>query len=685
MAEEKEQWITLKSGKKVKLDENGNVIAGFQGFMGKNVSKLKEESKFKNKPYSKSGKNFETYLQENGNDKTKAAREFFRENLQDKYVTTTINGQPADIHFTGGSWQEFRRKIADSETKASFLEDVPDVLQHYKTSKGLSHARDDFSKFHYFEHEVEKEINGKKIKAGIKVDVGTRKNTENENEAYHYKVTKITEDTKKAGGTAEGYHFTPNGINEPQKEAPSHFSQPALDKNIPVQYEVVNIEITELEDEMNRHDLAMDSASKRSIDQNGFMHVEISNITKESVDPYRGYEIPRAKAFGLDPDKIYMGYRSGEELKKAAHTFNGLPITREHHVDSAENPQREHRVGSIGTDCAYNAPYLQAGVTITDGEAIRKIESGERMEFSAGYFFEPVFEKGEFEGKAYDFIMTEIKGNHVALVETGRAGADVCVADSKKAVQDVLTPRSASEAKTALFASESECAAGRCTERSSTDSGENIQQLQENITNNQNEDNMEEIKKETQAQDEDLREEWKKNTEFEEKKEELLKDECKPAADDDDDIAEILQKAGIETGDEELKKAFLAGMAYARKEFENPAKSEEVLEKKTVVEEKEDVRPAMDADTIKRQLRQELRDVQNAVREVIPLVGELDAMAFDTGDAVYSKACEVMGVNASKRTARDVCRALLSTGRTPQPVMVMDSGMHGFRSRFDNN
>ncbi len=443
MAEEKEQWITLKSGKKVKLDENGNVIAGFQGFMGKNVSKLKEESKFENKPYSKSGKNFETYLQENGNDKTKAAREFFRENLQDKYVTTTINGQPVDIHFTGGSWREFRRKIADSDIKASFLEDVPNVLQHYKGSGTLTKNRDDFSKFHYFEHEMEKEINGKKIKAGIKVDVGTRKNTENENEAYHYKVTKTTEDTKKAGGTAEGYHFTPNGVNEPQKEAPSHFSQPALDKNIPVQYEIVNIEIDILEDKpMNRHDLAMDSASKRSIDQNGFMHVEISNITKESVDPYRGHEIPRAKAFGLDPDKIYMGYRSGEELKKAAHTFNGLPIMREHHVDSAENPQREHRVGSIGTDCAYNAPYLQAGVTITDGEAIRKIESGERMEFSAGYFYEPVFEKGEFEGKAYDFIMTEIKGNHVALVETGRAGADVCVADSKKAVQDVLTPRS---------------------------------------------------------------------------------------------------------------------------------------------------------------------------------------------------------------------------------------------------
>ncbi len=192
---------------------------------------------------------------------------------------------------------------------------------------------------------------------------------------------------------------------------------------------------------MNKKTVVFDSASKRSIDVNGFMHVELCNITKESVDPYLGYEIPRHRELGLEPEKIYYGWRKGEELKKAASTFNGLPVMREHHLDSAENPQREHRVGSIGTDCAYNAPYLQASVTITDGEAIRKIESGERMEFSCSYFFEPVFEKGEVNGQPYDFIMTEIKGNHVALTEEGRAGPDVCVADSKKTVQDVLTPR----------------------------------------------------------------------------------------------------------------------------------------------------------------------------------------------------------------------------------------------------
>jgi hypothetical protein len=38
---------------------------------------------------------------------------------------------------------------------------------------------------------------------------------------------------------------------------------------------------------------------------------------------------------------------------------------------------------------------------------------------------------GVYEGQHFDGIMTEIRGNHVALVRDGRAGGDVLVADSQ--------------------------------------------------------------------------------------------------------------------------------------------------------------------------------------------------------------------------------------------------------------
>ncbi|MGL4208824.1 MAG: DUF2213 domain-containing protein, partial [Candidatus Adiutrix sp.] len=57
------------------------------------------------------------------------------------------------------------------------------------------------------------------------------------------------------------------------------------------------------------------------------------------------------------------------------------------------------------------------------------VESGKACCLSAAYMFDPVFEKGEFKGEHYDFIMTNIRGNHVALVDEGRAGPEVAVAD----------------------------------------------------------------------------------------------------------------------------------------------------------------------------------------------------------------------------------------------------------------
>ena len=66
--------------------------------------------------------------------------------------------------------------------------------------------------------------------------------------------------------------------------------------------------------------------SVRHFDENGFMHVDVSNITKETVNPYYGREIPGWQEQGLIPDKIYYGYRPFDEIEKAADTFNNLPL-----------------------------------------------------------------------------------------------------------------------------------------------------------------------------------------------------------------------------------------------------------------------------------------------------------------------------------------------------------------------
>ena len=173
------------------------------------------------------------------------------------------------------------------------------------------------------------------------------------------------------------------------------------------------------------------SPSMRTKDENGFLRVASSHISKETVNPYYGREIPGWQEHGLDPDRIYYGYRAGEELKKAAHSFDGLPLLLGHHVESAADPQKEYRVGSSGTDARWNAPYLDNSLFITDESAIRAVEDGAMREISCAYLYDPDFTPGEFNGTPYDFIMRNIRGNHIALVEEGRAGPDVVVADEQ--------------------------------------------------------------------------------------------------------------------------------------------------------------------------------------------------------------------------------------------------------------
>lgn len=184
------------------------------------------------------------------------------------------------------------------------------------------------------------------------------------------------------------------------------------------------------------HTLTFDaSPSARSTDENGFLHVASSHITKATVNPYYGREIPGWREAGLDPEAVYYGFRDPEELKKSLSTWQGLPLHIEHHVDSAEEPARLTRVGAVGR-ADWNAPYVDAPLTVWDGEAIAAIEDGSFRELSCAYRYDPDFTPGRYEGIPYDFVMRNIRGNHVALVEEGRAGPDVVVADAALDARD---------------------------------------------------------------------------------------------------------------------------------------------------------------------------------------------------------------------------------------------------------
>lgn len=181
--------------------------------------------------------------------------------------------------------------------------------------------------------------------------------------------------------------------------------------------------------------LAFDKGSARTVDAQGFLHVEACNISKACVNPYWGSEIPDCEELGLDPKKVYKLFRDPAELEKGADTFNNLPLM-DYHVevsafDLEDDKIKKKIVGSTGTRAKFVGPYLQNDLVVWTASGIEGVMTKEQTQLSSAYRYKLDMTPGEFEGEAYDGRMYDLIGNHVALVDEGRAGPDVTVKDRK--------------------------------------------------------------------------------------------------------------------------------------------------------------------------------------------------------------------------------------------------------------
>lgn len=133
---------------------------------------------------------------------------------------------------------------------------------------------------------------------------------------------------------------------------------------------------------------------------------------------------------GMDGDRMIPVYRTEEEVfsRAAMASFEGKPVTEEHPPMSvtSENYGMFHKghAQNVHRGSGESQDLLLADLVIFDAELIRQIENGLR-EVSCGY--ECTYSKGD-DGRIYQ---CEIRGNHIAVVAAGRAGARVSIKDQK--------------------------------------------------------------------------------------------------------------------------------------------------------------------------------------------------------------------------------------------------------------
>jgi hypothetical protein len=412
---------------------------------------------------------------------------------------------------------------------------------------------------------------------------------------------------------------------------------------------------------MNTSDrFAFDRASVRTVDVDGRLHVRVTHISKAAVNPYLGREIPGSEALGLNPDKVYMLLRHPDELAKAAPTFNNIQLLSIHIPVSADEPQKESVVGSTGTDAEFVAPYLNNSLVVWDAAAIAGIDSKEQCELSSSYRYTADMTPGVYEGTPYDGVMRNIQGNHVALVEVGRAGPDVVVGDSNPFQQPMeYDPMKASRKAIAVKAAlgaylrpllAQDAAIGDLGALVRGVTAATFAQDQARIVKDV-------TAKFDKADPEALAKVIKLAADAEPDDE---KDDKKPAKDEDDQRDD--------ESDEDYKKRMDAKKAAADEE-----------EAKT----KKDDKSAMDsaiksaAANAEKAAIQRMNAIRQAEKEVQPLIGEV--VAQDSAEAVYklaldSAGVELDGVHPSAYGA--MVRMLPKPGEVKQTRVAMDADTH---------
>lgn len=168
--------------------------------------------------------------------------------------------------------------------------------------------------------------------------------------------------------------------------------------------------------------------TRREYTDEGFLRVP-GNVARTGIQEYLAREL------GLpgDPNRIIRVYRPAEEVFKdeSLASFDGVDVTV-NHPDGLVNSKNFKKVsaGVVRGVGRRDGDFVQCDLIVKDQAAINAINSG-KCELSVGYTAVYTEAPGmTVDGEPYDYVQSDIKINHVALVDRARAGANAKVFDN---------------------------------------------------------------------------------------------------------------------------------------------------------------------------------------------------------------------------------------------------------------
>ncbi len=151
-------------------------------------------------------------------------------------------------------------------------------------------------------------------------------------------------------------------------------------------------------------------AANTSIDEQGFLH-DTPVVTSTGIFEY-----------ALPGGKVRRELRLPEHVfdRESLASYSGKPVIITHEAGSIDKSNvMEEIVGTILSDGYQDGNNVRCRIVIHDIDKVKRIPF---RELSLGYSLDLIEEPGEWNGEPYDAIQTNIRINHLAIVEKARAG-----------------------------------------------------------------------------------------------------------------------------------------------------------------------------------------------------------------------------------------------------------------------
>ncbi|MDX0937415.1 DUF2213 domain-containing protein [Sinorhizobium medicae] len=170
-------------------------------------------------------------------------------------------------------------------------------------------------------------------------------------------------------------------------------------------------------------DAATVAGTRRTAD--GYLVADV-RTARTGIQLYAGHEL------GKPEMQVVKVYRPEDQVfgKASLGSYAHKPVTNDHPDEAvtADN-WKALSVGQIGDEVARDGEFVRIPLIVMDGGTISEIEGGKR-ELSAGYTCDLAWEPGTTPaGEKYDAIQKDIRINHVAIVQRGRAGSEARIGD----------------------------------------------------------------------------------------------------------------------------------------------------------------------------------------------------------------------------------------------------------------